>query len=67
MLKYNNRKIKAKIHLVSKVGPSKPVEEKERAKRRKKRKKNVEEESKNQVCCCLRTMGIGFLGFWYGD
>ena len=44
MLKYNNRKIKAKIHLVSKVCPSKPVEEKERAKRRKRRKKRKKKE-----------------------
>ena len=44
MLKYNNRKIKAKIHLVLKVCPSKPVEEKKRAKRRKRRKKRKKKE-----------------------
>ena len=44
MLKYNNRKIKAKIHLVSKVCPSKPVEEKEKAKRRKRRKQRKKKE-----------------------
>ena len=58
MLKYNNRKIKAKIHLVSKVCPSKPVEEKERAKRRKrrtKRKKKEEEKSKIRYVVVLES------------
>ena len=40
-LKYNNRKIKAKSHLVSKVCPSKPVGEK--GKGRKERKERKEE------------------------
>ena len=42
MLKYNNRKIKAKIHLVSKVCPSKPVGEKGEGSKGEKRKKRRE-------------------------
>ena len=55
MLKYNNRKIKEKIHLVSKVCPSKPVKERERAKRRKKRKKKEEGKPKIRYVVVLES------------
>ena len=46
MLKYNNRKIKAKIHLVSKVCPSKPVGEKGEGRKGEKRKERREKGKK---------------------
>ena len=45
-LKYNNRKIKAKIHLVSKVCPSKPVGEKGKGRKGEKRKERREKGKK---------------------
>ena len=42
MLKYNNKKIKAKIHLVSKVCPRKPVGEKGEGRKGEKRKERRE-------------------------
>ena len=46
MLKYNNRKIKAKNHLVSKVCPSKPVGEKGEGRKGEKRKERREKGKK---------------------
>ena len=45
-LKYNNRKIKAKSHLVSKVCPSKPVGEKGKGRKGEKRKERREKGKK---------------------
>ena len=45
-LKYNNRKIKAKSHLVSKVCPSKPVGEKGKERKGEKRKERREKGKK---------------------
>ena len=45
-LKYNNRKIKAKIHLVSKFCPSKPVGEKGKGRKGEKRKERREKGKK---------------------
>ena len=45
-LKYNNRKIKAKSHLVSKVCPSKPVGEKGKGEKERKERKERERERK---------------------
>ena len=45
-LKYNNRKIKAKSHLVSKVCPSKPVGEKGKGRKGEKRKERREKGNK---------------------
>ena len=46
ILKYNNRKIKAKSHLVSKVCPSKPVGEKGKGRKGEKRKERREKGKK---------------------
>ena len=56
-----------KMHLVSKVCPSKPVGGEGESQEEEEKEEEEEDgggEAKNQVCCCLRIKCIGFLGLW---